>query len=185
MLSASASWRWASSSPSIDVAVDEQAERDVAQRAAAGGGGGGAERRGIGEFGVQGGKRTGMRAPEPAAHGLARDVDRVRIDVLADLARDVGLRRQAHRERREGVIDAAGAGVLDQRAEGGRQRPVALGRAAGANGADAADEDARRQALERLPAIEVVAVMPREDDEILLGQVVVDPHRRGEAAQER
>ena len=123
------------------VAVDEQAEGDVAERAAAGGGGVGAERRGIGELGVQGGERAGMRAPERAAHGLARDVDRVRIDVVADLARDVGFRRQAHRQGGEGVIDAAGAGVLDQRAEGGRQRPVTLGRAAGANGAHAADED--------------------------------------------
>ena len=117
------------------VAVDEQAEGDVAQRAAAGRGRVGAERRGIGEFGVQGGERAGVRAPERAAHGLARRVDRIRIDILADLARDVRLRRQAHRQRREGAIDAARARILDQRAEGGGEIPVALGRAAGPNGA--------------------------------------------------
>ena len=31
---------------------------------------------------VQGGERSGVRAAERAAHGLARDVDRIRIDVL-------------------------------------------------------------------------------------------------------
>ena len=46
-------------------------------------------------------------------------------------------------------------------------------------------ENPRRQTLRRLPAIEIVAVVPGEDDEILFGQVVVDPHRRGETPQER
>ena len=134
---------------------------------------------------MQGGERSGVGAPERAAHGLARDVDRIRIDVLADLARNVGFRRQAHRQSGEGVIDAAGASVLDQRAEGGSQRAVTLRRVAGANGAHATDENARPQTLERLPAVEIVAVMPREDDQILLGQVVVRSHRRREAAKER
>ena len=63
-----------------------------------------------------------MRAPERAAHGLARGVDRVRIDVLADLARDVGFGRQAHGQRGESVVDPAGARVLDQRAKRGSER---------------------------------------------------------------
>ena len=51
-------------------------------------------------------ERGAMRAPERAAHGLARHMDRVRIDVLADFAREVGFGRERHRERGEGVIDA-------------------------------------------------------------------------------
>ena len=62
---------------------------------------------------------------------------------------------------------------------------VALGRAARPNGLDGAQEDARRKTLQRLPAVEVVAVMPGKDDQVLLGEVVLHPHRRGEAAQER
>ena len=134
---------------------------------------------------MQRGERAGVCAPERAAQAHARGVDRVRIDVLADLAGDVGLGRQAHRERREGVIDAPRADVLDQRAEGRRKSAVALGRAAVPNRLDAPQEDPRRQTLQRLPAVEIVAVVPGEDDEILLGQVVVDPDRRGESPQER
>ena len=53
------------------------------------------------------------------------------------------------------------------------------------NGLDAAQQNPRRQTLKRLPAIEIVAVVAGEDDQILLGEVVVNSHRRGKAAQKR
>ena len=135
---------------------------------------------------MQRGQRASVGAPERAAHGLARGVDRVRIDVLADLARDVGFGQQACRQGGEGVIDAPRAGrPRSARRRRHHKSAVALGRATGPNGFDAAQEDAGRQTSQRLPAIEVVAVVPGEDDEILLGKVIVDPHWRGEAAQER
>src|ERR1700727_1171752 len=62
---------------------------------------------------------------------------------------------------------------------------VALGPSPGPNGFDAAQENSRRQTLRRLPAIEIVAVVPGENDKVLLGQIVVDPHRRGKTPKER
>ena len=93
-------------------------------------------------------------------------------------------RRQHHGLRREGRIDPPFARILDQRAERRDQAPVALGRPTGANRRDAAQKHARRQALQGLPAVEIVAVVAREDDEIIFGEVVFDTHGRGEPAQE-
>src|SRR6516162_10684886 len=110
-----------------------------------------------------------MRPAKGAAQRLSRGIDRVRIDVLADLAGDVGLARQAHGERRERRIDSPRPRVPDQPAESGDETGTALGRLSGAYGLDAPEQGARRETLQRLPAAEIVAVVPREDDEIVLG----------------
>ena len=94
---------------------------------------------------MQVGERVAVLAAERAAQRLARGVDRVGIDVLADLARDVGFGRQGQRQRGESRIDASGAGVFDQRAEGGDQGGVAFGRAAGADGLHPAQKHAGRR----------------------------------------
>ena len=119
------------------IAGDDHRQRAVAQRAPAGAGG--VRREGPDRpCGRAAPAARGVRAAERAAQALARDVDRVGIDVDADFARQIRLARQRQRQRREGVIDAALDRVLEDRAIGGDERGGARRRAARADRGDRA-----------------------------------------------
>ena len=123
----------------------------------------------------------GKVAADLLAQRLACREDRVRIDILADLARDVGLARQGDRLGGEGGIGrVAGEQAGDRRNEA----RVLDRRRAGADRRDGTDEEPGRIGLRRLPAVERVAVVMQQGQKIVLAEVEIEPHRRRKAAQQ-
>ena len=163
MLSAVSYCRAARAKASGAAGRRHQIEADIAQRAAAGAGG--IRRIGAGDRHALVG--LGQRGAEPLADAgaqrLARGVDGVGIDVAADLAGDVAFARRGERQRDEGRLELL---VGEDGGERGEQRVVAARRAAGADGGDIVDQQLRRDRLQRLPAVERIAVVGGEEIEI-------------------
>ena len=133
MVSAVSNCRAASRPPPDGIAGAVKIERGIAQGAPPG-------RRGIRRIGAVLGHAAHRRRAARArglcrsrAQRLARGVDRVGIDVLADLARDVGFARQGDHLRGEGRIGVAASSMTV--AERVDEACVGSGRAAGADAA--------------------------------------------------
>ena len=125
-----------------------------------------------------------MGAAERPAQGFARRENRVGIDILRHLARDVPFAGQAQRLGGESRIETTRLGFLKDRAISLDEFGADLRRLARPYRRDRSEQQSRRQTLHRLPAIETVAIVARQDQQIALGQIVVDPHRRGKSAQQ-
>src|SRR6185312_2714764 len=91
-------------------------------------------------------------------------MDRVRIDILADLAGDVAVARQGNCLRGESRIGA----FLDDGGDRGDKLLVPSRRLSGADMFDRAQKQTGGIGLRRLPAIETVAVMRNKRNEISL-----------------
>ncbi len=108
------------------------------------------------------------------AQSFAGEMDRVRIDILADLAGDVGLARQGNCLRGESRIGA----FLNDGGDRGDKLLVPIWHLSGADAFDRAQEQAGGVGLRRLPAIETVAVMRNKRNEIGLACRGIEPDRR-------
>ena len=109
-------------------------------------------------------------------------MDGVGIHIAPDLAGDVGFGGQADRLRGEGGV----AGEKVKHACDGLRKAVVHNRqAARANRGDRGRQQARRIGLDRLPAIEEIAVACGQDQEIFRRGIQLQFHRRRETAQHR
>ena len=128
---------------------------------------------GVGEALVAARQQLRCRAPIDARRSAwrARE-DRVGIDIAADLARDVGFAGSVEHQRDEGGLERGVGedGRERRRSEPGPCRGGSPRRIAG----DVVDEQARRERLHRLPAIERIAVVRGEEAQV----VVADDWRR-------
>ena len=145
----------------------QEIEADIAQGAAAGA-------RRIGRVGAGHGQALiclGERGAEPLAdaraQGIAGAVDGIGIDVAADLARDVAFAGRHERERDESRLQPA---VAENGGERVDQLVVARGHVAEAQRGDVVDQQSRRDRLQRLPAVERIAIMGGEKGEIVGSQ---------------
>ena len=161
-----------------------KAEQFVAQRPPSGGGG-------IRAIGAAR-RKSPAQAWQIAEQGLADRArqfavggeDRIGIDVATDLAGDVGRRRQAQHLRGEGRI---GKGIaLEEDLQGFAE--LAGGRRQGrriSTGLAGGHEHAGGDALERLPAVEGIAVGREQPQQVGIRQVEIEPSRGGEATHQR
>ena len=96
-------------------------------------------------------------------------MDCIGVHILADLAGDVGLARQGNRLRGERRIGA----FLNDGGNRGDELVVLIWHLSGADAFDRAPEQAGGVGLRRLPAIETVAVVRNERNEIGLACLYV------------
>ena len=104
------------------------------------------------------------------------------IDVVADLAGDVGLARKLQAQGPEGRLQAFVGDVGRERGDQRRAHGHGFlpGRAGGCR-----DQRGHHDALQRLPAIEGILVVSRKEQEIAFVQIALERDGRGEAAQQR
>jgi hypothetical protein len=82
---------------------------------------------------VQQNQTGGVRTAQRAAQRVAREIDRVGVDIPSDFARDVGFAGQMQRQSGERRVDASLERVGDDRAVGGDEAAVERRRDALAN----------------------------------------------------
>ncbi len=90
-------------------------------------------------------------------------MNRIGVDIFADLAGNIAFARQADDLRRESRIMNIG---FDRPVKRGAESFVHAGCGAGADEVDRAQKQARRIGLRRLPAVEAVAVMCDKRDQL-------------------
>ena len=131
---------------------------------------------------VGGRKRRPERTADRRAQVLPRGKDRVGIDIVSDLARDVGIARRRERERDEGRLERS---VGQVRAERCDEPVVDARRAARPQRRDARRQKRHRQRLHRLPAVEGIAIVRRKETQIVGLDRQRQLDRRREAAIDR
>ena len=109
-------------------------------------------------------------------------VDRVRIDIAADLARDVALARRDKGQRDKSGLQRR---VFKDGGERHHQPLIAARQFAGAQSRDIVDQQPHRNGLQRLPAVERIAVVRREEGKIVAVEIGDELDRRREAAIDR
>ena len=122
--------------------------------------------------------------PISARKARARHVDRVGIDVRADVAGDVGSRsaRSPFARRRRDRRSPA----VDQRRPEPRRRPALNSGISPARiSSRRADHQPGGETLRRLPAVERIGVMRHQQQQVVFVEVDVEHGRRGETAQQR
>ena len=90
--------------------------------------------------------------------------DRAGIDVLADIAGDVGFRRQGQRQRRERGLER----LLGEHGRKRLDQPFVAVRAAVVTPGHVVDQHAGGERLQRLPAVERIGIVRREETQIIL-----------------
>ena len=126
------------------------------------------------QFGLQG-------CRDGRAHELARRVDRLRIDLRHALGDD-GFRRQDQGQLAEGRIERV---VGQQGALRGDEGLVQHQGLAGGDGDGQFQQAFHGQALARFPAVDGIAVVTEQVQQLRIGIVVLQHHGRGKVAQQR
>ena len=152
-----------------------QVEADVAQRTPPGAGGVRRIAAGHGHALVGRFQRGIEHGADLDTQRLAGAEDGVGIDVLADLAGDVAFAGRHQRQRDEGRLQR---GILQDRGQRPHQLVVVARSFMRAQGVDVVDQQAHGDGLQRLPAVERIAVVGGEEGEIVGGEVGDELDRR-------
>ena len=106
-------------------------------------------------------------------------MDRVGIDILADLLGDLAFAGQRQEERPVGIVEAVIENGFAHRVD---ERALELGFAPGLQRRLTRHECTAHQRLRRLPSIERIAVVAHQEREVFCGQVICQSHRGGKSA---